>query len=303
MINFPFKDEYTNLWANMNIDPSKLDEFQKIAKLVISHKPVYQTLESQTGVPWDLIGVIHYRESDCDFTTHLHNGDPLTARTIHDPVGYPKSGSAPFSFQFSALDALHHDGLDIYKEWSIELRAYCLEKYNGFGYRNKKTNSPYLWAGTDQYTIGKFVSDRVYAPNVKDQQLGAMGIIKVILELDTTISTPTVNTAEVVVASSYKANENTTSKELSKVSRKWWIYNFLHNMFAGVFTSIAAGFSVADIPSAKNYLEQAKDFWVNYGLVGAFVICGIAIVALKRIKDHTKEDIAKGNYIPSGLTK
>ena len=52
------------------------------------------------------------------------------------------------------------------------------ERYNGLGYRNKGLPSPYVWAGTDKYTSGKYVADGVFDPNYVDQQLGVMLMIK-----------------------------------------------------------------------------------------------------------------------------
>ncbi len=53
-----------------------------------------------------------------------------------------------------------------------------LEQYNGLGYASKGLPSPYIWAGTDQYTKGKYVADHVYDPNAVDQQLGCAGLLK-----------------------------------------------------------------------------------------------------------------------------
>ncbi len=41
----------------------------------------------KTGVPWELIGAIHFRESSLDFNKCLHNGDPLGQKTVRVPAG------------------------------------------------------------------------------------------------------------------------------------------------------------------------------------------------------------------------
>jgi len=38
------------------------------------------------------------------FKLHLHNGDPLTARTVNVPKGRPKTGQPPFAWGISAKD-------------------------------------------------------------------------------------------------------------------------------------------------------------------------------------------------------
>ena len=55
------------------------------------------------------------------------------------------------------------------------------ERYNGLGYRNKGVPSPYVWAGTNNYTCGKYVADGKYDPNTKDQQLGVAIMLKALM--------------------------------------------------------------------------------------------------------------------------
>jgi uncharacterized protein (TIGR02594 family) len=137
-------------------------------------------------VPWYVVGLIHSLESDFDFTTHLHNGDPLTARTKQEPAGRPANGSPKFTWAESALDALmmkglHNVGRDA---WSVERIAYELERYNGTGYRDHHptVKTPYLWAATNQYTSGKYIRDHVFDPATVSDQLGAMALLKQLID-------------------------------------------------------------------------------------------------------------------------
>jgi lysozyme family protein len=41
------------------------------------------------GIPWGFVAVIHNMEASLDFTKHLHNGDPLTSKTVQVPVARP----------------------------------------------------------------------------------------------------------------------------------------------------------------------------------------------------------------------
>lgn len=50
----------------------------------------YERVSQATGVPWELIGAIHYRESDFDFGAALHNGDKIIGtgrKTYRVPAG------------------------------------------------------------------------------------------------------------------------------------------------------------------------------------------------------------------------
>ena len=100
------------------------------------------------GTPWYVVGVIHALESSLNFGRHLHNGDPLTARTVQVPAGRPKTGQPPFTWEASASDALRYQGFDKWKDWSIPGTLFKLEGYNGFGYRDHHADvpSPYLGA-------------------------------------------------------------------------------------------------------------------------------------------------------------
>ena len=143
----------------------------------------YQTVAAQTGVPWDVIGVIHYRESSGSFAGVLHNGQKIIG-TGKKTTLVPK-GRGPFkTWEDAAVDALlncpPYAGKN--KDWSIAGTLDLLERYNGLGYRNKGLPSPYLWAGTDQYVKGKYVADGRFDPNYVDTQLGVAPILKKIRE-------------------------------------------------------------------------------------------------------------------------
>jgi len=134
-------------------------------------------------MPPQLIGIVHLLEASLNFKTHLHNGDPLSARTIHVPKGRPPVGEPPFSWEESAFDALEMKLNDMRRSGDyldfgeLEQWLYFLEKYNGFGYRKRGINSPYLWSGTNHYTKGKYVSDGVFDPEAVSKQVGAVPII------------------------------------------------------------------------------------------------------------------------------
>lgn len=146
----------------------------------------YQVIAQQTTVPWFIIAVIHEREASQSWTANLAQGDPWDRMSIHVP-----KGRGPFrSFEAAAVDALTNCSPHAakWKDWSVGGAMTLLELYNGLGYADKGTASPYVWSGTDQYVKGKYVADGVYNPDVIDKQLGCACILKTMIELDPTIT-------------------------------------------------------------------------------------------------------------------
>jgi lysozyme family protein len=175
----------TNLdrWAKAKFTRSTQINAQadKIAK----NRKRYEAVSKATGVPWDVIGVIHYRESSGDFAGVLHNGQKIIG-TGKKTTLVPK-GRGPFtSWEEAAYDALMNCApfAGKNKDWSIGGTLDLLERYNGLGYRNKGLPSPYLWAGTDQYVKGKYVADGKYDPNHVDTQLGVAPILMKLREAE-----------------------------------------------------------------------------------------------------------------------
>ena len=146
---------------------------------------VNAAVADEDALPWWLIALAHWRESTGNWGKHLHNGDPLTARTESVPAGRPKSGTPPFSWEESAVDAVRHHGLTRRKSWDVPTVLRWLEGYNGWGYRlyhgpeeADGTLSPYLWAGSSHYTSGKYIADGKYSGTAVDKQLGCATLMR-----------------------------------------------------------------------------------------------------------------------------
>ena len=166
------------LWDSMVITSHRFAD--PVAAISIAEAR-YQAVEKNTGVPWQIIGCLHQREGSGDFSTHLHNGDSLRARTVHVPEGRPIDGNPPFEWEFSACDALAYDNLSGLTGWdNIAIALYRIERFNGLGYRSHGINSPYLWAGTNHYSVGKFDADSHFDPTEVDQQPGCAGLLKLL---------------------------------------------------------------------------------------------------------------------------
>lgn len=182
-------DEYADLFARVTIKPSWLPAVDHMAQKILDNKVRYRIIEDSTGCPWYWIGALHALESGCRFSTHLHNGDPLTSRTKRIPRGRPLRGSPPFSWEESAIDALMLKGLQNVADWSLPRMLYEAERYNGWGYRlyHREVLSPYLWSGTALYRRGKYVSDGKWSSSAVSQQAGIAPLLYRLAELDQTV--------------------------------------------------------------------------------------------------------------------
>ena len=174
------KDEYQLLYDSCLVRPERIASADAIVSAIAANKARYQRVGDPLGIPWHVIGVIHSMEVSLSFSGHLHNGDPLSARTVQWPPGRPKTGSPPFTWEVSAADALTGRSLHTWKDWSIAGTLWQLEGYNGFGYRNLRQPipSPYLWSFSNHYSRGKFVSDGTYSPSAVSGQCGAAVLIR-----------------------------------------------------------------------------------------------------------------------------
>lgn len=271
---------YAALLGSMLINNNRINRFDTVVKKIINYRSNYEKVEKLTGVPWQVIGVIHYRESDCDFDTHLHNGDSLKRRTVHVPAGYPRTGTPPFTWVESAVDALKLKDWHNITDWSPERTCYELERYNGFGYRNNHPNvlSPYLWAGSNHYQVGKYVSDGKFDPSHVDTQLGVIPLLKR-LEY-------------------FNDRHNTPISDVIKSSRKLSILRRIRLALTTTFGSIFAAdwFNVG-----VEYLNKIKDFAGDHKLM---LILGSACsvwLVFKLIENMHIEDFKNGTYTPSKM--
>ncbi len=181
------RQSYAALWKAMKIPAGiRLRSTDARVRAIATGKPRYDQVANATGVPWHVIGIIHEMEAGLNFAAHLHNGDPLTNRTVQVPAGRPPTGIPPFQWEESAIDALTLEGLAAVKLWSIERTAYQLEAYNGWGYRSRNTgvSTPYLWSATNNYQKGKFVRDGVFDPNAVSGQIGAMALLRRLIDTE-----------------------------------------------------------------------------------------------------------------------
>lgn len=173
---------YKRWWADMRLQANREPEFKRVAARLRSHADAYEDVEAATGVPWEMVAVIHLREADANFNGNLANGDPWNQKTTHVPRGY-----GPWaSWHQAAVWALKHEGLAGQSKefWTVERMLYYCEAFNGWGYwlYHDKMPSPYIWGGTSVQKRGKYVGDGKWDPDHWDMQLGCAGLLQLLLE-------------------------------------------------------------------------------------------------------------------------
>jgi lysozyme family protein len=173
----------------MAVRPESHSKVDWHVEQLLTHQQRYQTVSSRAhGVPWAMIGVIHAMEGGFNFAGHLHNGDPLISRTKNGPRHRPQTGTPPFVWEDSAVDALTVDGLVGVTDWSVPHLRYLLEKYNGFGYRRKGLPTPYRWSFANLYVKDKYVADGRFDPDAVSKQGGAAVMLQGLMKRGVEIS-------------------------------------------------------------------------------------------------------------------
>ena len=177
-INLPkLSTENIKFDFNENMSNRQKRELKSFKKNFEKNKAKYEEVEKQTGVPAELVAAIHWRESSGNFKTYLHNGEKLGKVTQLVPKGIYFE-----DWTDAAIHAIKTHNPQIVDSQNIETWYEFAERYNGLGYRNRGVASPYVWAGTDNYTSGKYVADGKYSKDHVDQQLGVAVMLKALME-------------------------------------------------------------------------------------------------------------------------
>jgi lysozyme family protein len=170
------RGEYRRLFDACTVREKYQNAVNRYVEILKKFRPRYEQVGQGMGIPWHFIGIIHAMEAGFNFRTHLHNGDPLTARTVLVPKGRPEVWNPPNDWESSAADAMLIKKFDRQEDWGLERTLYRWEQYNGWGYRGR-INSPYLWSFSNQYTKGKYVRDGVWNADAVSQQCGAVTML------------------------------------------------------------------------------------------------------------------------------
>ena len=161
------RKQYELLYESCLVRPNRRAAVDQLVARITASKPRYQKVGKALGIPWYVVGIIHSLEASGDFTRHLHNGDPLTARTTHVPAGRPTTGKPPFTWEQSATDALRGRGarqLEGLEPARHALPARGLQRLRLPRTTTPDVPSPYLWSFSNHYTRGKYVADGRFSP-------------------------------------------------------------------------------------------------------------------------------------------
>ena len=182
----------TDRWDSAAISPARAMQAGRIAERILAERPRYEAVAARSGVPWYAIAGLHNMESGGSFRHHLHEGSPLAGRTRWVPKGRPATGTPPFSWEASAIDALRYDNMGDFRWSHLHDTLYACERYNGTGYLrfHPQVPTPYLWAGTTMERPGKYVADGKWSSTARSGQIGIAAIWKA-MELRKAISLST----------------------------------------------------------------------------------------------------------------
>jgi lysozyme family protein len=180
-----WNQNYTQLWHTMEIRPEWKKTADAVARKILAKQGRYAAAVSGTKVPWWFIAVVHAMECSLRFDQHLHNGDPLSSRTVRVPKGRPPAGSPPYNWEESAGDSIVFEKLDQVTDWSLPSVLFHWHRYNGINneYKRRAIPTPYLWSGSQHYTKGKYVADHKFDSNAVSGQLGAAVILRSLIDL------------------------------------------------------------------------------------------------------------------------
>jgi lysozyme family protein len=295
------RSEYEGLWASCKLDSAKVLAARSTARKIVAGKDRYLAVSDQTDVPWFVIGLIHAMECGLSWKGHLHNGDSLQKRTWQVPAGRPKTGSPPFTWEESAIDAIRYDGLDRIDAWTPARLCFELEGFNGWGYRkfHPEVKSPYLWSGTNHYKRGKYVADGKWSASAVSGQSGAIAILKCAMEMDPSIGEALAQTAD-GAGEVHETTEAPQHGPLPKVSRK---ASWLTRLRLALNT-IIGGFSITSVLDylglSKSVIGEVRTIITDNAtaiLIGVAILGVCVVTYVLRLMD---EDVKDGRYVPSG---
>jgi lysozyme family protein len=184
-VSAEWSENYRQLWNTLAFSSADWrKQATAMAQKIVASKARYETAVAGLQVPWWFVAVVHCMECSMRFDQHLHNGDPLSGRTVQVPPGRPTAGGPPFTWEVSAHDAIQFERLDRVTDWSLPNVLFNWHRYNGINneYKRRGIPTPYLWSGSTHYKKGKYVRDGVFDPEFVSGQLGAAVILKALVD-------------------------------------------------------------------------------------------------------------------------
>jgi lysozyme family protein len=190
-MTFPFAalaSEYTRLLGAMVIEPRYARELETRCKVILTRaaQQNYAQCVAVTGVPQLWAMASFERESSSDYACSPAQGDRWDRISTHVPRGL-----GPYqSWAQSAIAAYRIDRLDKvgHADWTWARACYEGELFNGFGPRMHGRHTGYLWAWSNVYNGGKYVSDGVWDAEAWDQQCGMVPLMVTLLRLQPSLA-------------------------------------------------------------------------------------------------------------------
>lgn len=172
--------EVWDLWESLKLNPTSSHMVSDAVSFILAHQTRYEVAGKDYGIPFWVIGAIHYREASFNFNTWLANDDPLFShhsgkalKTVHVPAGL---GPAT-SWENATTQSLRHEGWNSPAlRWDLASSLIHEEAYNGWGYQKHGIQSPYVWAGTNHYVSGMYVADGEWSQSAVDHRIGCASI-------------------------------------------------------------------------------------------------------------------------------
>jgi lysozyme family protein len=175
-----YRGQYKALWDSMTRSYLKGQNESTLVwtiNYILKHKQFYEDSEKVIGVPWKIIAAAHMREASGDFSKQILNGQPWNRKTTWVPKGY-----GPWSSWIESTKTAF-EIKDLPSKWTIDNTLYFAERFNGMGYRLASKASivgfsPYVWAFTQHYKGGYYVSDGKFSASAVAKGVGFAVILK-----------------------------------------------------------------------------------------------------------------------------
>lgn len=182
------QSEYVGLLASMTLtrETAINDTAKRLIGFIDANR--YKAGCDECGVPQKDASASFEREASSNFRDSPAQGDPIDEVSRNVPRGL-----GPYATWVAAqVKAYQIDGLDKIglQNWTWARSCYEWELFNGFGYRSHGIHSPYLWAGSNIYTRGKYVADGVWSSSAIDAQLGVIPMMYRIAQLRPDLALP-----------------------------------------------------------------------------------------------------------------
>lgn len=177
--------EYANLLARMKITRQSVATLAAGRLLTFVQEGKYAEVSAALKIPQIFIATSFDREASSNFNLSPAQGDPWDEVSRHVPAR-----RGPYkSWADAAIDTYSREGLTGI-DWTWPRFCYEGEMFNGFGYRAYGIHTPYDWAGTNDYTSGKFVADGKFSGSVVDQQLGIVPVARIMVNANPALDIP-----------------------------------------------------------------------------------------------------------------